>query len=153
MFFSFFPSFDASTEFRFIQRHVITLPLSNPNLSRAPRISIDIFETLLPRREAQFSSVMRIHCQVRRTKIIVHALNDELASITIRTITYVVFSFRRFRQLFSPIFSFAVKQRNRHTTDIPQTPHTPLETACVVFFFFKSHSRRKSVQKSENKEL
>lgn len=50
MFFSFFPSFDASTEFRFIQRHVITLPLSNPNLSHAPRISIDTFEARTKKR-------------------------------------------------------------------------------------------------------
>lgn len=50
------------------------------------------------------------------------------------------------------IFSFEAKQRNRHTTDIPQAPHTPLETACVAFFFFKSHSQRKSVQKNEKKK-
>lgn len=54
------------------------------------------------------------------------------------------------------IFSFEAKQRNRHTTDIPQAPHTPLETACVAFFLNLTRSEKvcrriKKKKKCENR--
>lgn len=68
-----------------------------------------------------------------------------------RLLSNILFSILYILPIVFLIFSFEAKQRNRHTTDIPQAPHTPLETACVAFFF-KSHSQRKSVQKNEKKK-
>lgn len=50
------------------------------------------------------------------------------------------------------IFSFEAKQRNRHTTDIPQAPHTPLETACVAFFFLNLTRSEKVCRRMKKKK-
>lgn len=59
-----------------------------------------------------------------------------------RLLSNILFSILYILPIVFLIFSFEAKQRNRHTTDIPQAPHTPLETACVAFFLNLTRSEK-----------